>query len=53
VRKAFVSISLIWADGGYGGKLVQWAKQTAKLVLETVREPRWDAHCGARSPVPE
>jgi transposase len=39
VRKAFPTISLVWADGGYAGKLVEWAKQTARLVLEIVRKP--------------
>lgn len=39
VRKAFPTISLVWADGGYAGKLVQWAKQTARLALEIVRKP--------------
>jgi len=26
VRKAFPTISLVWADGGYAGKLVEWAQ---------------------------
>ncbi len=39
VRKAFPTISLVWADGGYAGKLVEWAKQTARIVLEIVRKP--------------
>jgi transposase len=39
VRSAFPTVSLIWADGGYAGKLVQWAKQTARIVLEIVRKP--------------
>jgi transposase len=39
VRTAFPSIRLIWADGGYAGKLVAWAKQTVRLVLEIVRKP--------------
>ncbi|MCA1681223.1 MAG: IS5 family transposase [Actinobacteria bacterium] len=39
VRKRFPTITLIWADGGYAGKLVQWAKQTARIVLEIVRKP--------------
>jgi len=39
VRKAFPAISLVWADGGYAGKLVEWAKQTARIVLEIVRKP--------------
>ena len=32
VRKAFPTISLVWADGGYAGKLVEWAKAAARLV---------------------
>ena len=39
VRKAFPTISLVWANGGYAGKLVEWAKMTARLVLEIVRKP--------------
>jgi transposase len=39
VRRAFPAISLVWADGGYAGKLVERAKQTARLVLEIVRKP--------------
>ena len=39
VRKAFPTISLVWADGGYAGKLVEWAKAAARLVLEIVRKP--------------
>jgi transposase len=39
VRTAFPSIGLIWADGGYAGKLVEWARQTAELVLAIVRKP--------------
>jgi transposase len=39
VRKRFPTISLIWADGGYAGKLVQWAKLTARIVVEIVRKP--------------
>jgi transposase len=39
VRKAFPTITLIWADGGYAGKLVQWAKATARIVVEIVRKP--------------
>ena len=38
VRKAFPTISLVWADGGYAGKLVEWARRSA-LVLEIVRKP--------------
>lgn len=39
VRRAFPTISLVWADGGYAGKLVEWAKTAARIVLEIVRKP--------------
>jgi putative transposase len=38
LRRAFPSIKLAWADGGYAGKLVSWAKQLA-LTLEIVKRP--------------
>ena len=41
LRKAFPSVRLAWADGGYAGKLVTWAagKLKPKLKLEIVRRP--------------
>ena len=41
LRKAFPSVKLTWADGGYVGKLVTWAagKLRPKLTLEIVRRP--------------
>jgi transposase len=39
VRKTFPTVSLVWADGGYAGKLVQWAKTAARIVVEIVRKP--------------
>jgi hypothetical protein len=39
VRKAFSTIILAWADGRYAGKLVEWVKATARIVLEIVRKP--------------
>jgi transposase len=30
----------VFADGGYAGKLVEWAKQKANLVLSIVKRPR-------------
>ena len=30
---------MIWADGAYGGKLVQWAKEMGGWSLELVRRP--------------
>ena len=34
LRCAFPQITLGWADGGYAGKLVSWAKSTLRLTLE-------------------
>jgi transposase len=41
LRKAFPSVGLTWADGGYAGKLVTWAKSKLKpkLTLEIVKRP--------------
>jgi transposase len=39
LRRAFPKIRLAWADGGYAGKLVTWAKSKLKLTLEIVRRP--------------
>ncbi|WP_171075194.1 transposase [Nonomuraea basaltis] len=33
----YEKIILIWADGGYAGKLVTWAKQKLQLTLEIVK----------------
>ena len=32
-------LQVIWADAGYGGKLVGWAQATAGWSLELVRRP--------------
>jgi transposase len=39
LRRAFPSVKLAWADGGYAGKLVTWAKKALRLTLEIVRRP--------------
>ena len=39
LRKAFPKIRLTWADGGYAGKLVTWAKCKLRLTLEIVKRP--------------
>ncbi len=39
LRKAFPSVKLAWADGGYSGKLVTWAATTLKLTLEILKRP--------------
>ena len=33
------SVKLSWADGGYGGTLVTWAKKALKLTVQIVRRP--------------
>jgi transposase len=33
------SVRLAWADGGYAGQLVTWAKTALKLTLQIVRRP--------------
>ena len=37
LRKGFTRLKLIWADGGYAGELVAWAKRVGKWTLEIVR----------------
>ena len=37
LRRAFPSIRLMWADGGYAGKLVTWAKTRLRLTLQIVK----------------
>jgi putative transposase len=41
LRKAFPAVRLAWADGGYAGKLVTWARTRLKpkLTLEIVKRP--------------
>jgi putative transposase len=34
----FTSISLIWADAGYAGKLVTWAQHALGLTVQIVRK---------------
>jgi transposase len=39
LRKAFPKVKLAWADGGYAGKLVIWAKDKLSLTVEIVKLP--------------
>jgi putative transposase len=39
MRRAFPAVKLSWADGGYAGKLVTWAKKALKLTVQIVRRP--------------
>jgi transposase len=37
LRERFRTIALVWADGGYTGRLVTWAKEKLRLTLEIVK----------------
>jgi transposase len=39
VKMAMPSLSLVWADGGYAGKLIEWAAQVVHITVEIVRKP--------------
>jgi len=44
LRELFERIALVWADGGYAGQLVDWAKDKLRITLEIVK--RSDAAAG-------
>ncbi|CAM5511747.1 DDE transposase [Streptomyces canarius] len=37
LRARFPKITLVWADGGYTGRLVTWAKEKLQLTLQIVK----------------
>lgn len=37
VRARFATITLVWADGGYAGRLVEWAKSVLALTVQIVK----------------
>jgi transposase len=39
VKMAMPSLALLWADGGYAGKLVEWAERISHITVEIVRKP--------------
>jgi Transposase DDE domain len=39
LRERFSTISLVWADGGYAGRLVTWAKDVLNLAVAIVKRP--------------
>jgi transposase len=39
LKMAMPSLSLLWADGGYAGNLVDWADRVAHITVEIVRKP--------------
>jgi len=36
-KQGFPRLQLVWADGGYAGKLVDWAKESCQWILEIVK----------------
>ena len=39
-RRTWCFIETVFADGGYAGRLVSWAKEKAHLTLEIITRPR-------------
>jgi len=39
LAEGFPRLQLIWADGGYTGKLVDWVQSTLNCVLQIVKRP--------------
>jgi transposase len=37
LARSFRRIRLVWADGGYAGKLVDWAHASLKITLQIVK----------------
>lgn len=37
LRRRFKKITLVWADGGYAGRLVTWAKEKLQLTVQIVK----------------
>jgi putative transposase len=40
IQGRFPRLQLIWADGGYAGKLVDWVKTICHLALDIVKRPK-------------
>lgn len=39
-RRLWNFVEVVFADGGYAGKLVDWAKEKTNLALSIVKRPR-------------
>ncbi|MGI8762293.1 MAG: IS5 family transposase [Jatrophihabitantaceae bacterium] len=39
LRFTMPSVAHIWADGGYAGKLIDWARDRLRVAIEIVRKP--------------
>ncbi|MGW4823401.1 transposase, partial [Streptomyces sp. NPDC004227] len=51
LRRRYFSIRLVWADGGYAGSLVGWARDKLRLTLEIVKRTDDDGVRGTAAPV--
>ena len=40
LKDRFPRLQRVWADGAYAGKLVEWAQESAQLILDIVRKPK-------------
>ncbi len=40
LRGAFPGVRLVWADGGYAGKLVTWAGAVLGVAVDIVNKPK-------------
>ena len=40
LAERFPKVSLIWADGGYAGKLAGWVRENADCELDIVKKPK-------------
>jgi transposase len=38
-KMAMPSIALVWADGGYAGKLITWVAQHCRILVQIVKKP--------------
>jgi putative transposase len=36
-KQSFTCLKLIWADGGYAGKLIAWVKESCQWILEIIK----------------
>jgi Transposase DDE domain len=55
LRGSFCTIGLVWADGGYPGRLLMWAKDVLTLTMQIIKRipgtagfPRPAPHLGGR-----
>ena len=49
-HRRFPTLRHVWADQGYTGKLIEWAKSKVKLTLEIVKHPWSDMARGVWLP---